>query len=178
MSKKGQAALEFMMTYGWAILVVLAAIGALSYFGVLNPTRLTPDTCLTTSGFGCLGKPVLTDESVAFSVSNGLGYTIALDPNMIAGTGTFAPGATYCDFTAGATISICDTGETSGASCETSGGTDTYSVPYSGSATIFIDGCDFEDINVLKGDITLQYMNPQSMLNEQVTISLTGKVPK
>ncbi len=30
--KKGQGAMEFLMTYGWAILVVLVAIGALFYF--------------------------------------------------------------------------------------------------------------------------------------------------
>ena len=40
-SKKSQAALEFLMTYGWAILVVLVAIGALFYsaeenFGYLH----------------------------------------------------------------------------------------------------------------------------------------------
>jgi uncharacterized protein (UPF0333 family) len=37
--RKGQAAMEFLMTYGWAILVVLAAIGALAYFGVLSPDK-------------------------------------------------------------------------------------------------------------------------------------------
>jgi len=38
MNKKGQndGAMEFLMTYGWAILVVLAAIGALAYFGILG----------------------------------------------------------------------------------------------------------------------------------------------
>ena len=34
--KKAQAAMEFLMTYGWAILVVLVTIGALAYFGVLK----------------------------------------------------------------------------------------------------------------------------------------------
>lgn len=34
-SRRGQAAMEFLMTYGWAILVVLAAVAALAYFGVL-----------------------------------------------------------------------------------------------------------------------------------------------
>lgn len=43
MAKKGQAAMEFLMTYGWAILVVLAAIGALAYFGVLSPGKLLPE---------------------------------------------------------------------------------------------------------------------------------------
>lgn len=40
--KQGQAAMEFLMTYGWAILVVIAAIGALAYFGVLKPALFRP----------------------------------------------------------------------------------------------------------------------------------------
>ncbi len=50
--KKGQAALEFLMTYGWAILVVLIAIGALAYFGVLRPERLLPEKCIVATGSG------------------------------------------------------------------------------------------------------------------------------
>ena len=46
MKKKAQAAMEFLMTYGWAILVVLVVIGALAYFGVLSPKKLLPDKCL------------------------------------------------------------------------------------------------------------------------------------
>lgn len=45
MAKKGQGALEFLMTYGWAFLVILIMIGALAYFGILNPTRFLPDRC-------------------------------------------------------------------------------------------------------------------------------------
>ena len=36
LNKKAQEAMEFLMTYGWAIIVVLVAIGALAYFGVLG----------------------------------------------------------------------------------------------------------------------------------------------
>lgn len=36
---KGQAALEFLTTYGWAFLVILVMIGALTYFGVLAPAK-------------------------------------------------------------------------------------------------------------------------------------------
>ena len=49
-SKRAQAAMEFLMTYGWAILVVLAAIGALAYFGVLSPDRFLPEKCTLPSG--------------------------------------------------------------------------------------------------------------------------------
>lgn len=41
--KRGQAAMEWLETYGWAILVVLAAIGALAYFGVLTPKGFATD---------------------------------------------------------------------------------------------------------------------------------------
>ncbi len=52
MTKRGQAALEFLMTYGWAILVVLVAIGALAYFGVLKPTTFLPEKCVIAAGSG------------------------------------------------------------------------------------------------------------------------------
>lgn len=38
-NKKGQAAMEFLMTYGWAILTGLIAIGVLAYFGVFSPIQ-------------------------------------------------------------------------------------------------------------------------------------------
>lgn len=37
--KKGQAGMEFFMTYGWAIMAALIAIGVLAYFGVFDPDK-------------------------------------------------------------------------------------------------------------------------------------------
>ena len=45
MEKKGQVAIEAIMIYGLAILVVILAIGALMYFGVLDLGSLLPDKC-------------------------------------------------------------------------------------------------------------------------------------
>ncbi len=44
--KRGQAAMEFLMTYGWAILAAIVAIGVLAYFGVFNPSRLAGSTAV------------------------------------------------------------------------------------------------------------------------------------
>ena len=55
---KSQAAMEFLMTYGWAILVVLAAIAALAYFGVLSPAKLLPEKCIIEAGLICKGNKV------------------------------------------------------------------------------------------------------------------------
>jgi len=53
--RKGQAAMEFLMTYGWAILVVLVVIGALAYFGVLSPSsgtwKFTCDCTINTEDY-------------------------------------------------------------------------------------------------------------------------------
>ena len=57
-NNKSQAAMEFLMTYGWAILVVLAAIAALAYFGVLSPAKLLPEKCVIEAGMTCDGHKV------------------------------------------------------------------------------------------------------------------------
>jgi hypothetical protein len=51
--KKAQAAMEFLMTYGWAILVALVVIGAIAYFGVLNQAKFLPGKCSISDGFSC-----------------------------------------------------------------------------------------------------------------------------
>lgn len=75
MRKKGQAAMEFLMTYGWAILVVLAAIAALAYFGVLSPDRFLPNKCQLPSGFGCVDFVANSNgETITLVLQNGAGF--------------------------------------------------------------------------------------------------------
>lgn len=71
--KKAQAAMEFLMTYGWAILVVLAAIGALAYFGVLSPGNLLPDKCTLSPGFDIIDCKASQPDGLLISLFNGLG---------------------------------------------------------------------------------------------------------
>lgn len=53
MAKRGQAALEFLTTYGWAFLIILVMIGAFAYFDILNPQRLFPGKCQFQVGITC-----------------------------------------------------------------------------------------------------------------------------
>lgn len=76
-SHKGQAALEFIMTYGWAILVVLVAIGALAYFGVLNPDRFLPSKCTLQAGIACIDHKA-TSDSLEVIAQNSLGFDITV----------------------------------------------------------------------------------------------------
>ena len=70
--KKGQAALEFLTTYGWAFLVILIMIGALVYFGVLNPSKVLPDKCILETGFNCRDH-MITVNRFNVSVENKMG---------------------------------------------------------------------------------------------------------
>ncbi len=64
--------MEFLMTYGWAILVVLIAIGALAYFGVLNPSRFLPASCTLMPGLSCESFKV-DATGLTLNVRNGMG---------------------------------------------------------------------------------------------------------
>ncbi len=86
--KKGQAAMEFLMTYGWAILVVLVAIGALAYFGVLSPQKYLPNTCTIPNQFGCNEwKVSATDSNVQIVLQNGRGADLTGVTVGLSGTG-------------------------------------------------------------------------------------------
>jgi len=78
MLKRAQAAMEFLMTYGWAILVVLAAIGALAYFGVLSPGNLLPQKCEFAAGLDCTETPSASAslQTIEFPLVNSNGYKI------------------------------------------------------------------------------------------------------
>ncbi|MFA5141731.1 MAG: hypothetical protein WC471_02075 [Candidatus Woesearchaeota archaeon] len=79
MNKKAQAAMEFLMTYGWAILVVLVVIGSLAYFGVLSPTALLPEKCFMPIGLSCTQHLVSATAGTAkFQFLNGLGDKITI----------------------------------------------------------------------------------------------------
>ncbi len=87
---KAQAAMEFLMTYGWAILVVLAAIAALAYFGVLSPEKFLPEKCILQPGIACVSHKV-EPTKVTLVISNGLGRTITINSIDVGGcSGTFS----------------------------------------------------------------------------------------
>ena len=52
-NKKGQAAIEFLTTYSWAIMAVLLSIGVLSYFDLLSVDRYVRENCETGNQIRC-----------------------------------------------------------------------------------------------------------------------------
>ena len=72
-----QAALEFLMTYGWAILVVVVGIFVLAYFGVLDPDKFLPNRCALPSGIACLDYNV-ESYRVILVLQNAMGQEITI----------------------------------------------------------------------------------------------------
>lgn len=71
---KGQAALEFMMTYGWAMLLLTALVAGLVYV-MPHPKTLAANKCLFGSGIPCLGSQ-LSANNLTIVLRNGMGQSI------------------------------------------------------------------------------------------------------
>ena len=67
---KGQAALEYMITYGWAFVVIIAAVGVLGYFGFLNPNKYIPESCEFGEQLKCVDYSLHDDGVVDFRFRN------------------------------------------------------------------------------------------------------------
>ncbi|MFP4523434.1 MAG: hypothetical protein ACOCQQ_02165 [Candidatus Nanoarchaeia archaeon] len=70
MKRKGQAAIEFLSTYGWMFLVVVAVIGVMSYYGFGDAKSKIPTTCYFGTNFDCGAFMVSDDGDIAFEITN------------------------------------------------------------------------------------------------------------
>src|SRR3989338_10375118 len=66
--------MEFLMTYGWAIIVVITAIATLIFL-LGNPNEFSGDFCRLPPGFKCEGFAI-QGSNVIFRITNGLGVNL------------------------------------------------------------------------------------------------------
>jgi hypothetical protein len=97
--KKGQAAMEFLMTYGWAILAAVIAIGVLAYFGVFSPGSFISNSITVNPPFGTTQELSITTGSIGFVLRNGGGDSVTISRIAIFGCGADATGMTLADGT-------------------------------------------------------------------------------
>ncbi|MBU0980002.1 MAG: hypothetical protein KJ709_04320 [Nanoarchaeota archaeon] len=77
---RAQAALEFIMTYGFALMIVIIVIASLSYLGIVNYESLLPPKCAFPLDMACVEEPSITTDSVSFMLQNNAEYDIIIDP--------------------------------------------------------------------------------------------------
>ena len=75
--RKGQTAMEYLMTYGWAILIILIVGGLLVYYGVF---AIKPGA--SKQGFGLLDLlspwDYKDDGNLTYKIQNRVGYVVEL----------------------------------------------------------------------------------------------------
>ena len=160
MNRKGQAAMEFLMTYGWAIIIVLAAIGALAYFGVLSPQKLLPDRTVFPAPLPNVDNAVISQSgnSIAIAFMNNKGVDVNVP-------------ITLADFT----IKISNP---AGAPACTAMGSSKPGLISNGDSFILNWTCDFSAYKLgskFKADISFNYVNNETGQTLRQTGSVDGK---
>lgn len=79
---KAQSAMEYLMTYGWAILIIAVVLGALFSLGVFSSATLLGNSCVAAPGYLCSGltlasgTPAATNVTLSFTLGQSTGVSI------------------------------------------------------------------------------------------------------
>lgn len=80
-TKKGQSAMEYLMTYGWAILIVIIVAAVLFSLGVFNPSTFQQTAAVGFSGFNVPAGGFQVSSAtgtLTMQITNGVGSQITV----------------------------------------------------------------------------------------------------
>ena len=101
MKLRGQSALEYLVTYGWAILAIVIIAAVLWYTGVFNPSKFRGgNECGGFGSFTCIDQ-VITTTNTTIVLGNSVGRAITAGSVSIVGAGD-EPGTCTADDDIGA----------------------------------------------------------------------------
>ncbi|MCD6589834.1 hypothetical protein J7K74_01450, partial [Candidatus Woesearchaeota archaeon] len=75
--RRAQSALEFLVTYGWAIAIIVISIGVLTYYGLFDASRYMSDYCSFGPQLECIDYEVKSD-SISLYLRNNYGFPIQI----------------------------------------------------------------------------------------------------
>jgi len=127
--RKGQTAMEYLMTYGWAILIIMVVLAVLFYLGVLNPQ--IPSQCIFPAGISCSTYKISADTGkLTLQIGQGTGKTIRV-------TGVSCTQNSSASYTTSAFISYSNIGGTASTNVTIpSGSTGFIADPVNGAAGV------------------------------------------
>ncbi len=73
---RAQSAMEYLMTYGWAILIIAVVLGALFSLGVFGGGSLVGTACVASPGYLCSSPSLGTNGEIGFQFGQNTGTTI------------------------------------------------------------------------------------------------------
>jgi len=71
-AKRAQSAMEYLMTYGWAILIIAVVLASLFSLGVFNAGAALGTSCVSVSGYLC-SSPLLHSGNLIVTVGQATG---------------------------------------------------------------------------------------------------------
>ena len=144
MKRKGQAAMEFLMTYGWAILAAIIVIGVLAIY--FRPTGLTSgQSKINSPEFHLIAANAdVSDNQLHLDIRNDGAETVTLT-TIAVDAGLSAD----CTVSPGTTLAV--------------GANAVYDLTCPGAAAEFSDG------DAVTGDITVTYTTASSTIVQEAT---------
>jgi hypothetical protein len=91
---KSQYSVEFLVTYGWALLIIGIVIGAIYTFGWFNPSTFLPQKCSFYGQIGCKDFS-LTEEEFKLSLVNNFGSDLLISRVDLLGDGELLCSVSY-----------------------------------------------------------------------------------
>jgi len=133
---KAQSAMEYLMTYGWAILIIAVVLGALFSLGVFSGSSLLGTSCIATPGFLCQNPLLSTSGTLTATIGQENGYTaynayFYVSPQS-SGVGTTGFPTTVSPCTSPTPGTDLVSGQTVTISCPTGLSSPTIGTPFSG----------------------------------------------
>ena len=148
MKKRGQAAMEFLMTYGWAILAAIIVVGVLWYI-IGSPGNLAGDKFQISQPLIANAMALTTagTSNLQLEVRNGAGSSITV-------TDVLFDSGSGCDDLTGQTIPVTD-----------------------GALSILNITCGFASGDRFNSEVAIKYTESGSGVTQQASGSVTGQVP-
>ncbi len=167
-NKRGQAALEFLMTYGWAILAAIIVIGVLAYFGVFSPGKFVPEATVVNPPFYANAWNIDSDAAnngatpplplgvISIEVQNNGGEDLTVEGFRLT---SMKCGTLACDVT------------------NSSLATSTVSIPTGDSAVLAV-ACPVKLVatDICKGEVTITYKKSSGTLQLTSSGTIAAKV--
>ena len=75
---KAQSAMEYLMTYGWAILILGIAIAVLYSLGLFSPSSFVTSSCIFPADFSCLSGVLATNGLFSINLEQSTASNINL----------------------------------------------------------------------------------------------------
>ena len=75
---KAQSAMEYLVTYSWALLILVLVLAALIGFGLFNQATYTPNACAIQGDFSCRNTTLYSAGNFAFTLGQSVSSPITI----------------------------------------------------------------------------------------------------